>query len=106
MHVLVMISVLRWTGDWGTGFGGWRGPVVVLGFLVVNLVLAGLLHRYVETPLMRRLAPRRPAVPRQRTAPEAAVPEAAVPEAAVPEAAGAGSRVGQAGERSTYADSR
>ncbi|MFC5923479.1 acyltransferase family protein [Micromonospora vulcania] len=106
VHVLVMISVLRWTGDWGTGFGGWRGPVVVLGFLVVNLVLAGLLHRYVETPLMRRLAPRRPAVPRQRTAPEAAVPEAAVPEAAVPEAAGAGSRVGQAGERSTYADSR
>ncbi|WP_435209348.1 acyltransferase family protein [Micromonospora sp. bgisy143] len=77
VHVLVMTSVLRLSGDWGTGFRGWRGPAVVLGFLLVNLVLAGLLHRWVETPLMRRLAPRRPArpplVPRQRT-PEADVP--------------------------------
>ncbi|MGC4859363.1 acyltransferase family protein [Micromonospora sp. DT41] len=91
VHVLVMTSVLRWSGDWGTGFQGWRGPAVVLGFLVVSLVLAGLLHRYVETPLMRRLAPRRPArppaVPRQRTA--------------ATEAGGE-----KPDDRSTYADSR
>ncbi|MFF0176585.1 acyltransferase family protein [Micromonospora profundi] len=91
VHVLVMTSVLRWSGDWGTGFQGWRGPAVVLGFLVVSLILAGLLHRYVETPLMRRLAPRSPArpsaVPRQRTADTEA---------------GAGKPDG----RSTYADSR
>ncbi|MGC4855100.1 acyltransferase family protein [Micromonospora sp. DT4] len=70
VHVLVMTSVLRLSGDWGTGFEGWQGPAVVLGFLLVNLMLAGLLHRYVETPMMRRLAPRRPAraplVPHQR----------------------------------------
>ncbi|MDG4808986.1 acyltransferase [Micromonospora sp. WMMD1120] len=71
VHVLVMTSVLRWSGDWGTGFGGWRGPAVVCGFLVGTLILAALLHRFVETPMMRRLAPRRPArptpVPAQRT---------------------------------------
>ncbi|MFJ6154702.1 acyltransferase family protein [Micromonospora profundi] len=91
VHVLVMTSVLRWSGDWGTGFQGWRGPAVVLGFLVVSLILAGLLHRYVETPLMRRLAPRRPArpsaVPRQRTADTEA-------------------GAGKPDDRSTYADSR
>ncbi|MGC4767521.1 acyltransferase family protein [Micromonospora sp. DT44] len=82
VHVLVMTSVLRLSGDWGTGFRGWRGPAVVLGFLLVNLVLAGLLHRWVETPMMRRLAPRRPGrpplVPHQRT-PETAGGDAEVP---------------------------
>ncbi|WP_433392362.1 acyltransferase family protein [Micromonospora sp. KLBMP9576] len=63
VHVLVMISVLRLTGDWGVGFPGWWGLLVVLGFLVVNLILAGLLHRFVETPMMRLLGPRRPARP-------------------------------------------
>ncbi|WP_406046040.1 hypothetical protein OG799_17085 [Micromonospora sp. NBC_00898] len=45
----------------------------MLGFLLVNLVLAGALHRYVETPMMRRLGPPRrarvqtpPAIPAQR----------------------------------------
>ncbi|MEW2375033.1 acyltransferase [Micromonospora sp. NPDC047812] len=61
VHVLVMITVLRLTGDWGVGFTGWWGPAVVLGFLLVNLALAGLLHRVVETPMMRLLTPRRPA---------------------------------------------
>ncbi|MGW0213467.1 acyltransferase family protein [Micromonospora chokoriensis] len=100
VHVLVMTSVLRWSGDWGTGFTGWRGPAVVLGFLAVNLVLAGLLHRYVETPMMRRLAPRRPArpvsVPRQR---------AGGPDADGPPADAAG-ETGQTNGRSPYVDSR
>ncbi|MCZ7375699.1 acyltransferase family protein [Micromonospora sp. WMMC250] len=100
VHVLVMTSVLRWSGDWGTGFTGWRGPAVVLGFLAVNLVLAGLLHRFVETPMMRRLAPRRPArsasVPRQREA---------GPAAADPPADAAGES-GQTNDPSRYVDSR
>jgi peptidoglycan/LPS O-acetylase OafA/YrhL len=114
VHVLVMTSVLRWSGDWGTGFQGWRGPVAVLGFLLVNLVLAGLLHRFVETPMMRRLAPRRPArqvaVPQQRTASievngredrtaDGVGTQAQAGEAAVGD-------VEQASGRSTYVDSR
>ncbi|MFF5177948.1 acyltransferase family protein [Micromonospora sp. NPDC000316] len=105
VHVLVMTSVLRWSGDWGTGFRGWRGPAVVLGFLVVSLALAGLLHRFVETPLMRRLAPRRTprpaAVPRQRNGDT----EIAGSEARGSEAAGSGG-ADKPDERSTYADSR
>ncbi|WP_309227229.1 acyltransferase family protein [Micromonospora thermarum] len=61
VHVLVMVSVLRLTGHYGVGIPGWRGPAAVVGFLLVNLVFAALLHRYVETPLTRRLGPpRRP----------------------------------------------
>ncbi|SCF29048.1 acyltransferase family protein [Micromonospora mirobrigensis] len=73
VHVLVMVTVLRLTGLRGEGLPGWWGPAAVLGFLLVNLVLAGLLHRWVETPMMRRLAPprRRPAVG-SPTAPEPA----------------------------------
>ncbi|MET8043349.1 acyltransferase [Micromonospora sp. NPDC005215] len=109
VHVLVMTSVLRFSGDWGTGFEGWRGPAVVLGFLLVTLLLAGLLHRYVETPMMRRLAPRRPArsasVPGQRTAGTRATGNT------TPETGGAGTRTetggpDQPGSRSTYADTR
>ncbi|WP_406108241.1 acyltransferase family protein [Micromonospora globbae] len=59
VHVLVITTVLRLTGDWGVGLPGWWGPVAVLGFLLVNLGLAALLHRYVETPMMRLLGPRR-----------------------------------------------
>ncbi|MFG1839808.1 acyltransferase family protein [Micromonospora sp. NPDC049175] len=108
VHVLVMTSVLRFTGDWGTGFEGWRGPVVVLGFLLVTLLLAGLLHRYVETPMMRRLAPRRPAraasVPGQRTAPSRAAGNDA-PETGVGTRTEAGGP-DQTDNRSTYADTR
>ncbi|PWR11081.1 acyltransferase [Micromonospora acroterricola] len=112
VHVLVMTTVLRWTGDWGTGFGGWRGPAVVLGFLLVNLVLAGLLHRFVETPMMRLLAPRRPArpavVPRQRDgSPQGDSARAGSVEAGGDEArsteVGSAGGVSRAGERSTYA---
>ncbi|MGV9979597.1 acyltransferase family protein [Micromonospora wenchangensis] len=59
VHVLVMMTVLRLTGHWGVGLPGWSGPLAVLGFLVLNLALAAALHRFVETPMMRRLAPRR-----------------------------------------------
>ncbi|MEU5784442.1 acyltransferase family protein [Micromonospora lupini] len=126
VHVLVMTSVLRYSGDWGTGFRGWRGPAVVLGFLLVNLVLAGLLHRYVETPMMRRLAPRRPrrppVVPQQRAgdtdgggtavAGGADVPGADTPGAAGHGAeagdtpAGTGGGTGRTDERSSYVDLR
>ncbi|MBQ0897165.1 acyltransferase [Micromonospora sp. U56] len=73
VHVLVMVTVLRATGHLGVGLPGWWGPLAVLGFLAVNLVLAALLHRWVETPMMRRLAPRR----RPRPAPSALDAEAA-----------------------------
>ncbi|MCW3815027.1 acyltransferase [Micromonospora sp. DR5-3] len=59
VHVLVMQTVLRLTGHWGEGLRGWWGPLAVLGFLLVNLLLAAALHRWVEMPLMRRLGPRR-----------------------------------------------
>ncbi|MEV4478328.1 acyltransferase family protein [Micromonospora coxensis] len=63
VHVLVMVTVLRAAGHLGVGLPGWWGPLAVLGFLAVNLVLAGLMHRWVETPMMRRLAPRRRPAP-------------------------------------------
>ena len=59
VHVFVMITVLRLAGYHGVGLGGWWGPAAVVGFLVVNLVLAGMLHRWVETPMMRRFGPPR-----------------------------------------------
>ncbi|MEE3920629.1 acyltransferase [Micromonospora sp. BRA006-A] len=85
VHVLVMVTVLRLTGHWGTGLPGWRGPLAVLGFLVVTLALAAALHRWVETPMMRLLGPSRraraasraPAVPAPRTPAEAATVPAA-----------------------------
>ncbi|WP_230415774.1 acyltransferase family protein [Micromonospora tarapacensis] len=75
VHVFVIMTILRLTGDWGTGLPGWWGPIAVIGFLLFTLALAALLHRYVEQPMMRRLAPSRaapggsarPGAPRQRT---------------------------------------
>ncbi len=69
VHVLVMRTVLRLTRDWGEGLRGWWGPLFVLGFLLVNLLLAATLHRWVEMPMMRRLGP-----PRQARAQAAATP--------------------------------
>ncbi|GIJ27307.1 acyltransferase [Micromonospora qiuiae] len=76
VHVFVIMTILRVTGDWGTGFPGWWGPVAVVGFLLLTLALAGLLHRYVEQPMMRRLAPRRAASggPPDATAPDGSPP--------------------------------
>ncbi|MFE9201855.1 acyltransferase family protein [Micromonospora sp. NPDC007230] len=59
VHVLVMQAVLRLTGHWGDGLRGGWGPLAVLGFLLGNLLLAAALHRWVETPMMRRLGPPR-----------------------------------------------
>lgn len=81
VHVFVMATVLRLTGHHGVGLPGWWGPLAVLGFLLVNLLLAAALHRYVETPMMRRLGPpRRPpartaSVPSPRPAPSDATAE-------------------------------
>ncbi|WP_319458430.1 acyltransferase [Micromonospora sp. RTP1Z1] len=72
VHVFVMVTVLRLTGHYGVGLPGWWGPLAVLGFLLVNLVLAGALHRYVETPMMRRLGPPRRA--RAQAVPAGVVP--------------------------------
>ncbi|MCW3843805.1 acyltransferase, partial [Micromonospora yasonensis] len=58
VHVLVMTTVLRLGGVWGEGLPGWWGPLFALGFLVVNLLLAAALHRWVEMPMMRRLSRR------------------------------------------------
>ncbi|MGW9195417.1 acyltransferase family protein [Micromonospora chersina] len=74
VHVLVMMTVLRLTGDWGTGLRGWWGPLAVLGLLLLNLLLAAALHHGVEMPMMRRLGPPRrarpaPSVPAPRPAP-------------------------------------
>lgn len=78
VHVLVMQTVLRLTGDWGTGLRGGWGPLAVVGFLLANLLLAAALHRWVEMPMMRRLGP--PRRPRARTASAApSVPAPAAP---------------------------
>ncbi|MFG2108975.1 acyltransferase family protein [Micromonospora chersina] len=75
VHVLVMTTVLRLTGDWGTGLRGWWGPLAVLGLLLLNLLLAAALHHWVEMPLMRRLGPPRRARPAAATvAPAPSVP--------------------------------
>ncbi|MCZ7419925.1 acyltransferase [Verrucosispora sp. WMMA2121] len=63
VHVFVIMTILRVTGDWGTGLPGWWGPVAVIGFLLLTLGLAALLQRYVEQPMMRLLAPSRPPRP-------------------------------------------
>jgi peptidoglycan/LPS O-acetylase OafA/YrhL len=58
VHVFLIKAILRFTGHPG-GFSGWRGPVVTIGLLVVSLLAAWLLFRFVETPMMRVLGPRR-----------------------------------------------
>ncbi|MEU5938199.1 hypothetical protein ABZ807_03265 [Micromonospora sp. NPDC047548] len=49
----------------------------MFGFLAVNLVLAALLHRWVETPMMRRLAPRRRPGPAPAAGPSTLDPDVA-----------------------------
>ncbi|WP_460917005.1 acyltransferase family protein [Plantactinospora veratri] len=64
VHVFLIKAVFRFAGHSG-GFPGWQGPAVALALLVVSLVAAWSLFRFVETPMMRLLNPRR----RPRTAP-------------------------------------
>lgn len=80
VHVFVVTSVLRATNHLD-GFPGWQGPAAAVGFLLLNLLLAGLLFRFVETPMMRLLAPRRrPATaPTPTTGPAAGIPRQAGP---------------------------
>ncbi|MFJ8580578.1 acyltransferase family protein [Micromonospora sp. NPDC093277] len=71
VHVLLMQTVLRLTGYWHVGLRGWWGPLAVVGFLLANLPLAAALHRWVETPMMRRLGPsRRPRPPATSAGPD------------------------------------
>ncbi|MBF9131551.1 acyltransferase [Plantactinospora sp. S1510] len=58
VHVFLIKAILRFAGHPG-GFPGWRGPVVAIGLLLVSLLAAWLLFRFVETPMMRVLSPRR-----------------------------------------------
>lgn len=69
VHVFVISTVLRLVGRSG-GLPGWQGPAAAVGFLLLNLLLAWLLYRFVEMPMMRLLRPRRRqvAVPKPRTA--------------------------------------
>lgn len=68
VHVFVVITVFRLTGHTG-GLPGWQGPAAAVGFLALNLLLAWLLFRFVETPMMRLLNPRRPAAPAEQRPP-------------------------------------
>jgi peptidoglycan/LPS O-acetylase OafA/YrhL len=58
VHVFVVLSILRETG-YPRGLPGWQGPAAAVGFLLLNLLLAWLLFRFVETPMTRLLKPRR-----------------------------------------------
>lgn len=57
VHVLVTTNTLRYL-DRPAGLPGWHGPAAAAGFLVLNLVLAWLLFRFVETPMVRLLGAR------------------------------------------------
>ncbi|MDG4830862.1 acyltransferase [Solwaraspora sp. WMMD1047] len=67
VHVFLITTVLRLTGHAG-GLPGWQGLAATAGFLLVCLLLAWLLFRFVETPMMRLLGPRRrpPTTPADR----------------------------------------
>ncbi|AYF28628.1 acyltransferase [Micromonospora tulbaghiae] len=105
VHVLVMVTVLRLTGHWGTGLPGWRGPVAVLGFLVVTLALAAALHRWVEVPMMRLLGPSRRARAASR-APAVPAPRGSAEDAATPAADGGATSVARRAEGIEYAGRR
>jgi peptidoglycan/LPS O-acetylase OafA/YrhL len=62
VHVFLIKAVLRFAGHTG-GFTGWRGPAAAIGFLLLSLLAAAALFRFVETPAMRVLRSRRPTNP-------------------------------------------
>lgn len=57
VHVFVITTVLRLFGV--TKLPGWQGPAAAVGFLIISLLLAWLLFRFVERPMMRLLSPAR-----------------------------------------------
>lgn len=60
VHVSFMKNVLRYLHrDNGHGWSAGRGLLMVAAFLGVSIFLAWLLYRFVETPMMRVLGPRR-----------------------------------------------
>ncbi|MBS2548269.1 acyltransferase [Catenulispora sp. NL8] len=75
VHVAFIENTLRWLHrDNGHGWGAGKGLLVVVFFLGVSIFLAWLLYRFVETPMMRILGPRR--IPRPQPAPGGPVDEA------------------------------
>lgn len=58
VHVFLVQTVRRFT-DTAAGLPGWWGPLAVLGYLLASLLVAWLMFRYIETPAMRWLGPRR-----------------------------------------------
>nr|MDT0660437.1 acyltransferase family protein [Micromonospora sp. DSM 115978] len=58
VHVFLISTVLRFAGR-TEGLPGWQGPAAAVGFLLICLAVAWLLFRFVETPMMRLLGPRR-----------------------------------------------
>jgi peptidoglycan/LPS O-acetylase OafA/YrhL len=77
VHVFLITTVLRLTGHAG-GLPGWQGLAATAGFLLVCLLLAWLLFRFVETPMMRLLGPRR-RLPNPAADPGSGGPDAAGP---------------------------
>jgi peptidoglycan/LPS O-acetylase OafA/YrhL len=60
VHVQFMKNMMRWAHrDNGHGWPAGKGLLVVVFFLAVSIFLAWLLYRFVETPMMRVLGPRR-----------------------------------------------
>ena len=57
VHVFVITTVLRFAGV--ASLPNWHGPAAAVGFLLLSLLLAALLFRFVETPMMRLLSPKR-----------------------------------------------
>lgn len=58
VHVFVVTSAMR-AIERTEGFSGWAGPAAVIVLTGMCLGSAALLYRYVETPMMRILGPRR-----------------------------------------------
>ncbi len=100
VHVFVIETVLRWRNHPG-GWEGWKGPVAAVGFLLVNLFLAWLLFRFVETPMMRILGPKRRRRPPQAPSESSAEPAPAPAEDAAEPPGREGDRepVGSEGDR-------
>lgn len=85
VHVFLITTVLRLTGQLD-GLSGWRGPVAAVGFLFASLFFAWLLFRFVETPMMRLVGPRR----RPRDTPQAGGPDRGGPITGGPDRVGPG----------------